>query len=81
MLNSIQSLIKITHLTDAKESYFQHMKNSLYISYLLLIGSMAAAIHAVLPWIFYKTASNINFKVAALRLKRNINGTRSKLQE
>ena len=77
MLNSIKSLIKTTHLKDTNESYFQHMKVSLNISYLLLIGSMAAAIHAVLPWIFYKTASNINYKVAALRLKRNINGTRS----
>ena len=74
MKNFLSDLINFNHLKNIQESYFQHMKTSFHISILLLIGSMAAAVHAVLPWFFYKTASNINVKVAALRLKRKTHG-------
>ena len=74
MKSFLNEFISFNHLKNVQESYFQHMKTSLHMSILLLIGSVAAAVHAVMPWFFYKTASNINIQVAALRLKRKTNG-------
>tara|TARA_B110000116_G_C16787101_1_gene561540 strand:+ start:2466 stop:2672 length:207 start_codon:yes stop_codon:yes gene_type:complete len=46
------------HLEKANESYFQHMVLALKISIELLSGAIMAFMHAFLPSIFTKGASN-----------------------
>ena len=46
------------HLDQASENYFKHMGVSLTISFQLLIGSLVAFVHALLPSLFTTSASN-----------------------
>lgn len=46
------------HLKQAKENYFKHMSIALKISFQLMIGSIMAFIHALLPSTFTNSASN-----------------------
>ena len=46
------------HLRDAKESYFQHMGAALKISLQLLIASLQALFHSIIPAFFTKSASS-----------------------
>ena len=43
------------------ESYFQHMKKALKISFEMLVGSFMAIIHSVIPAIF-KTGASTKIK-------------------
>ena len=45
------------HLLEAHENYFQHMFFAFKISFQLLTGSLMAFIHALLPFLFTKGAS------------------------
>ncbi len=45
------------HLSDAKETYFQHMTAALSISLQLFIVSFKALIHSFVPSLFTKSTS------------------------
>lgn len=47
------------HLKKTNESYFQHFKNSIYISFCLFKASGYALIHAFYPDWFQSDASSI----------------------
>ena len=46
------------HLSETKETYFQHMKIAIKISFELLLGSLMAIIHSFFPAFFQTDASN-----------------------
>ena len=46
------------HLRDADENYLQHMGAALKISSQLLIASLQALFHSIIPAIFSKSASS-----------------------
>ena len=46
------------HLRDAEENYFQHMGAALKISSQLLIASLQAFFHSIIPALFTKSASS-----------------------
>lgn len=47
----------IQHLNKANESYIEHMKIALKISFQLLVGAYMAFIHALIPTLFTTGAS------------------------
>lgn len=47
----------LAHPRSVDESYGGHLRSALSFAGLMLACSMAAAIHAVLPFLFEKTAS------------------------
>ena len=46
------------HLKDAEENYLQHMSAALKISSQLLIASLQAFFHSIIPSLFTKSASS-----------------------
>ena len=46
------------HLKEAKETYFEHMKNAFKVSFGMIEGGLKGAIHAFIPGLFTTTASN-----------------------
>ena len=46
------------HLMDAEENYLQHMGAALKISSQLLIASLQAFFHSIIPALFTKNASS-----------------------
>ena len=46
------------HLTDADEKYLQHMGAALKISFQLMIASLQAFFHSIIPALFTKSASS-----------------------
>ena len=46
------------HLKDTKENYLQHMVAALKISNQLLIASLQAFFHSIIPALFTKSASS-----------------------
>jgi hypothetical protein len=46
------------HLRDAEENYLQHMSVALKISFQLLIASLQAFFHSIIPSLFTKNASS-----------------------
>jgi hypothetical protein len=46
------------HLRDAEENYLQHMGTALKISSQLLIASLQAFFHSIIPALFTKNASS-----------------------
>jgi hypothetical protein len=46
------------HLRDAEENYLQHMVAALKISSQLLIASLQAFLHSIIPGLFTKSASS-----------------------
>ena len=46
------------HLKDAEENYLQHMSAALKISSQLLIASLLAFLHSIIPALFTKSASS-----------------------
>jgi hypothetical protein len=53
------------HLRDARESYLEHMRAALKISSQLLIASLQAFFHSIIPALFTKSASS---KIKVLHL-------------
>lgn len=49
----------LTHPRSVGESYGAHLWFALKFAGLLLMAATAALIHAILPWMFEKTASRI----------------------
>ena len=46
------------HLTDANETYIQHFNAALKIGFTMVFGGFQAIIHAIIPGILKKSASN-----------------------
>ena len=51
------NLYLIKHLEEHRISYFKHMIKALSISSIMLTGSILCFIHAFLPFLFVKSAS------------------------
>jgi len=51
--------MSFNHLEKTNETYFQHLKHSLWISFNLLKASGYAFIHAIYPDWFQSDASNL----------------------
>tara|TARA_B100000214_G_C23708328_1_gene508530 strand:- start:433 stop:621 length:189 start_codon:yes stop_codon:yes gene_type:complete len=47
------------HLEEANMTYFQHLMRALRFSTLLISAGIACLVHAFLPFVFEKTASNL----------------------
>ena len=46
------------HLRSINKSYYVHLKDAFYYGLRLLIGGLAAIIHAIFPFIFTSVASD-----------------------
>ena len=46
------------HLKEAKETYFEHMKNAFKISFGMISGGLKGIAHALVPGIFITSASD-----------------------
>ena len=46
------------HLKEAKETYFEHMKNAFKVSFGMIEGGLKGAIHALIPGLFITAASD-----------------------
>ena len=46
------------HPTQVNETYLQHMKKALTFSFKLLLMSLQALLHAILPFLFVTTVSD-----------------------
>lgn len=57
----MQKLMKAfnEHPQSVDETYFQHMQFAGSFSIRLLLAGLAAMVHAILPFLFEKTAGNI----------------------
>jgi len=52
-----------SHPTDIGETYCEHMWHAGKFAALMLIGGTACLIHAIFPFLFEQTASNMLFKM------------------
>ena len=60
------------HLKDAEENYLQHMSAALKISSQLLIASLQAFFHSIIPALFTKSASSkIKEFICLLKIKKS----------
>jgi len=71
MLNAAARLFT-NHPSSVDETYFQHLQFAAGFAGWLMLACVAAAIHAVLPFLFEKTACNI-----INRLHHRMNNRRS----
>jgi len=46
------------HLKEAKETYFEHMKNAFKISFAMIGGGFKGVVHALVPGLFTTAASD-----------------------
>ncbi len=46
------------HLIEANETYFQHFRTAIKIGLILILGGFQALLHAIIPGILRKSASN-----------------------
>tara|TARA_B100000131_G_scaffold146531_1_gene142501 strand:+ start:181 stop:381 length:201 start_codon:yes stop_codon:yes gene_type:complete len=58
------------HLNKANESYFMHFFSALKIGMTMIIGGIQALIHAIIPGILTKSASNKIKKLHEIVSKR-----------
>ena len=49
----------LEHPNEKGENYFQHLKEAFFISFLLIISSIACLIHGFLPFTFKNVATNV----------------------
>ena len=49
----------LNHLKDNQMTYFIHFKKAFIISIFLMLAGLACLVHAIVPFIFTNTASNI----------------------
>ena len=56
-----QALVRLfnDHPRSVGESYFQHLAFAAGFAFWLIVAGLAALVHAVLPFLFEKTASSI----------------------
>ena len=45
------------HLDEVGETYFKHMGRALWFSVSMIVGGIACLVHALLPFLFVRTAS------------------------
>ena len=67
-MNRIKNRLN-NHLKEINESYFEHMIHALKASLKLSIASKACFIHAIAPFLFEKTATNLCKKILKSRDK------------
>ncbi len=60
------------HLSNIGESYGQHFLYASYYFVMLLIAAISALIHALLPFLFEKTASQIISKLYRKMTERKL---------
>ena len=51
-------MFNFNHLEEAQQNYFRHGTRALYLSIILIFLAFIAFIHAIFPFVFYKTASD-----------------------
>ena len=51
------------HLEEANESYFEHGFFALRFGFLMIIGGLAAIVHAIFPFLCRKTGSRCAMKI------------------
>lgn len=51
------------HPQQVGETYFSHAKEALRFSLTMFVGSVACFIHAIFPFLYQKTASNLLTKM------------------
>ena len=68
-------LCSSAHLAQTHETYFQHARKALLCSWLLLLATLAAFIHAFVPGWFTSTASTLAAHVVRTVAVRNQRGT------
>lgn len=49
----------LEHPSSVGETYFKHMAVGFYFARHLFVAAIAVAVHAIFPFLFVKTASNI----------------------
>ncbi len=64
-MRAIISKIFIDHPSSVDEGYFEHMAFAGRFAFTLTLAASAAFIHAVIPCLFEKTASNLIKKMHA----------------
>lgn len=58
------------HPARVGESYFGHMHTALTFAFWLLVAGLAALVHALLPWLFERTASDISIRLHSRMMRR-----------
>ncbi len=58
MITAVKSLF-LTHPSSVDESYLEHMAFAGHFSGKLFLAAFAALVHAILPFLFEKTASRM----------------------
>lgn len=58
------------HLDEVGESYFRHMGRAAWFAVVMLVGGVACLVHAVLPFLFVRTASDRVRRLHAVMVKR-----------
>ncbi len=48
----------IKHLQETNETYIQHLKIALKIGFTMILGGLQGILHAIIPGILKKSASN-----------------------
>ena len=51
-------MFNFNHLKEAHQNYFKHGLRALYLSSIFIFLAFIAFIHAIFPFLFYKTVSN-----------------------
>ena len=51
------------HLETVSETYFQHLCHACRFSFTMAIGSVACLLHAIFPFLFVKTGSQVITKL------------------
>ena len=59
------------HLNKTNESYIQHFKAAITIGFIMIIGGFQAILHAIIPGILTKSASEKIKKLYEFISKRN----------
>ena len=47
------------HLKEQNETYMQHLRKAMYFAGCLLVGSLCAVAHALVPCVLTKTTTNL----------------------
>ena len=72
--------IRIKHLEEVGESYFQHMKTALEISFRLLFSSLFQLLHALFPFVHPPFGTDLKGITAEL-IKRTIKIEKTKKEK
>ena len=68
------------HLSNIGESYGQHFLHAIYYFVMLLTAAICALIHAILPFLFEKTSSQIILKLYTKMTARKLFDAQSSAQ-